>query len=932
MQKNKWLLILFLCLCISPEIFGKLERDKKIICKTLPNGLTYYIYPNANPKGEAVFRLFIRSGSVLEDENQRGLAHFLEHMAFNGTRNFPADGIVRFLESKGARFGKDLNAHTGFNETVYKLQLPTHDAGFLDSTLLILSDWAGGIVFDSLQIEKERGVILSEWLSKQGPSYEAQSALLFEVLNNSRYASRLTIGDTAVIRNFKRQELVDYYHQWYNPALMAVAVVGDVDASQVEKMIRTHFGYLPKQKIRTQITYPIPPFKQENVRLVKDSTFQKTELSVLRILPLLPGVKSEKEYPTYLRQFLLNRLLRNRFSELSFHQLSFQKGSWSVSDFINTTRVLLGSVEFIPGKEEEGLKAFLSATQQMMKFGFTSNEIEKIRKRTKRELQRKAANENQRESKHLMNEIYSDFYQNNLCISPQKEYELFERYSEGIDSALFVKELQQMFNMPAHYLFTSYSLEAPLFADEKGVQAFIQLCGSEQVQPYRKDFDVPEALLENEPEGGRIIRQAQIPEIGAESYWLSNGVRVIYKRSDAEKNRITVSGFRKGGLYALDSTDYVTGLYAGAVVNMSGAGEFSRDALNQFLSGNTASIRFLIDKTRTGILGTASTDDQEDLFSLLFLKWNYPLANPDIYNQVKQKAKQIFLTSKKSAADQFLEEVTRQVQGATYANRIISDSVLESEFHFERVLPVFNKCFGAANDFAFTILTDQPFDEIRPLVEKYLATLPTGETQLSYVYRRPQSPKHSLKYEKMIGNSPKATVSLMFQQDSLGMSMREFNLRAEMLKSVLRMRLIKELRENMGMIYSIQVSAGATILPSEMSRESVVFNCSPQNVDILIDRIRMEMELMAATPEVFSQELANVKKSMLKQRQLELQKNSFWSSAIRNALCYDDEDWGFLADYEQKIENMSSADLVMLLKQCFLNSAMTRMVVYPQEK
>ena len=205
-----------------------LKYDEKVVTGKLKNGLTYYIYPNDNPRGEAVYRLFIKAGSVYETERQKGLAHFLEHMAFNGSRNFPADAMVRFLESKGAKFGADLNAHTSFNETVYKLQLPSSDPAMVDSTMMILADWATGLTIDPVEVEKERGVIMSEWLSKKDAKRDANNMLLMALLNNSRYSDRLTIGDTAVIKNCSRNDIADYYKSWYHPSLMAVAVAGDV--------------------------------------------------------------------------------------------------------------------------------------------------------------------------------------------------------------------------------------------------------------------------------------------------------------------------------------------------------------------------------------------------------------------------------------------------------------------------------------------------------------------------------------------------------------------------------------------------------------------------------------------------------------------------------------------------------------------------------
>ena len=326
---KKFLWLIFIGLLLSPVVYGQssefLQYDKNLIVRKLDNGLTYYIYPNTNPKGEAVYRLFVKAGSVMEKENQRGLAHFLEHMAFNGSYHFPSDGMVRFLESKGAKFGKDLNAHTSFNETVYKLQLPSSNPQMVDSTLTILADWAGGLSIDSMQVEKERGVILSEWLSKRDAKRDSDTAFLLELLNSSHYSERMTIGDTAVIRNCKREDILDYYQTWYHPSLMAVAVVGDINPEQVETLIKEKFGKLSSLASPIWKQCHIPVYKKEAVKILTNESLKTIELDMIQLLPLSKPVQTAKDYKAYLTRTLLNRLFKMRMNAWAFENPSYRK-------------------------------------------------------------------------------------------------------------------------------------------------------------------------------------------------------------------------------------------------------------------------------------------------------------------------------------------------------------------------------------------------------------------------------------------------------------------------------------------------------------------------------------------------------------------------------------------------------------------------------
>ena len=488
------LLLLLMPLLASAQ---QLSRDPKLRMGQLENGLTYYIYPNPTPKGEAVYRLFVKAGSVQERDDQQGLAHFLEHLAFNGTRHFPGDGIVRFLESKGAKFGKDLNAHTSFTETVYKLQLPCSDPLMVDSTMTILSDWAGGLLISPDEVEKERGVILSEWLSRGGTQTDNSMKLVMELLNGSLYSRRITIGDTAVIRHSTPQTIRDYYEHWYRPQLMAVAVVGDIDADYIERLIREKFGtYGANGTHETNGTPAIPEYTAEVARIATDPNVKKTELDMLMLLPQPPAVQTADDYRQYLQRSLLNSLMKLRFNALSFDDPAYAKGSIQYSRFLGATGATDASVELTKGKLRQGIADFIAAQQQIYRYGFTQSEINRAKKSLLSSMRNKVASHNSVRSASLMDEIYADYYDGNRLISRTDELRLLEQFLPAIDSLAMLQLIRATFETrPQHYLLRGGEEEvASEIAGDDDLLQLIRDCRRQPVTRYWKDINVPDAL------------------------------------------------------------------------------------------------------------------------------------------------------------------------------------------------------------------------------------------------------------------------------------------------------------------------------------------------------------------------------------------------------------------------------------------------------
>lgn len=930
MSKNWYIWILSCASFLLLSTAVAQPAESPLIKGTLENGLTYYVRHNPYPAGEAVYRLFLKTGSLAEQEAQRGLAHFLEHMAFNGTQHFPGDSLVRFLEGQGAKFGKDLNAHTSYNETVYKLQLPSKDTTLVNQTLTILADWLGGLQLDSMAIEKERGIIFSEWLSRQTAGQEAQEAFLNALLNGSRYAERKVIGDTSVILRAPAEQIRAYYNDWYSPSLTAVAVVGDVDTDRVIQRIKEKFGPIRSNTKQAQ-EWPIPGYTKNTFQKVINDGERNAELNIIRLLDRPQPVRNQEEHLDYLEADLLRLLMRRRFSDLSFKNPSYTKGSIQSSGFLNNKRILLASVGINPDKPDSSMMEFATHLAQLVQYGFDSNEIATIKKSYEAALQRKAASDKPTASAIWMEEIYDDFYKGQPSISAQQEYDWYLANINRIDSASLLRYFHGWYYPEnAYYLLTGHTQIDSLLPDETQILGWFKAAQSEVQPRYHKSLDIATTLLEDIPTPATVVHTERRTSIDADEVLLSNGVRVIFRKPVVERDRITVTGFRKGGLYALDSTDYVSGLYAGQIAALSGAGDLGRESLNHYLTGNSASVRFLIDKTRSGIAGSAEPRDMETLFQLIYLKWTAPRVDSSIFAQVKTKAIDSYRHTNQTPASIFGRDLGYIINGKDYTTQEISDSVIQAGLQADRVLPIFDHAFGAASGFTFIVIADPEDEDLREMVVTYLGGLPSGPSDTAYRYVRPAAAEGTT-FIKHDGDTEKATVWLTYQTNNMPMDYNDYQLQTDIASAILRTQLLKELREEMGMVYSVGVSGSATLHPSPLARTSIRFSCKPENAELLIQTIQQRIQQVVENPASFAATLDDVKSNLRKEMELDRQKDSFWSSYIRNSIFNGDESLLFVTEYEDKLDMITPSLMADFIADQIGAVQPVKAILYPAE-
>lgn len=897
---------------------------------TLANGLTYYIYPNQNPKGEAVYRLFVKSGSVQERDDQQGLAHFLEHLAFNGTRHFPGDGIVKFLESRGAKFGKDLNAHTSFTETVYKLQLPSSDPLLVDSTMTILADWADGLLIEPEEVEKERGVILSEWLSRGGTKTSNSMKLVMELLNGSRYASRITIGDTAIIRHASPQTIRDYYEYWYHPSLMAVAVVGDIDADRIEKLIRKKFSHLNASKKGPELkTWTIPEYQDEKVTISTEKGVTNTKLDILMLLPQPPAVQTAEDYQQYLVRSLINKLFKQRFNALSFDNPAYSEASVQYSRFLGATGATDASVELQEGKIKEGIIDFIRHQQQIYQYGFTKVEIARVKKSMLSAMRNSVKSRQNRSSVSLMDEIYADYYEGNRLISREEELRLMEFYLPQADSVGLLRQIQQVFETrPMHYLLRGgEEVNREITTDQ--LRTLLNEVRSRPVSRYYKNVDIPDELC-SIPYADHIVSEKGIPDIDAVNIQLDNGVRVIFRHQENEKERIVLSGFRKGGQYGVDSLQYYTSLVGPSVISLSGAGNYNRDELNYYLTGNTASVRMLVDKLRTGVAASARMQDVETMFQMLWLKWTQPRLDTSVCRLTIEKLVENYRQKKETPNERFSRRLGWLMNGRNYTNEVLTDSLVLHTVNPDDMIPLYHRFFGNAAGYTFIIISDCQLEDIRPLISTYLGGLPNGQADTTWVVSTRHIPQHPVELICHEAQDQKANVMLVYQQDRLGNEdPGMLEIKAEMLKAVLRSILLKRLREEMGKVYSVSVSSASGPYPSFLSRTSIAFVCQPSDVDMLIDTVQSELQRFYAHPEQFADYLEDVKKNLIKENALQKQKSSYWTSWIRNAVYYNRENWDFLNHYDESVNSQTVNDIARFARWAISDANEIKAVLLP---
>ena len=814
--------------------------DPRITVGTLPNGLRYYVRRNQAPRNRAELRLVVSAGSVLEDADQRGLAHMVEHMAFNGTTNFPGQRIVSFMQAIGMRFGAHVNAHTGFDETVFQLQIPTDNPQIMDRSLLVLEDWAQRVTFDPDEIDKERGVVLEEWRLGLGADARMRDAQLPVLLKGSRYAERMPIGTPDIIRTFRPDVLKRFYNDWYRPDLMAVIAVGDFDPAVVEGLIKSHFGPIPTRlNARPKPTFDVPGHPETLYTTATDPEARATIVSVTSTMP----ERDQTTIEAY-RQSLVERLfagmLSDRLDELA-HSTDppFLAAETSRSLFIGPSEGTSLTALVTENGIERGLTAMFAEAERVKRFGFTASELERQKANMRLFLERASVEEATWESDRLADEYARNFLQQEPIPGIGYEFALHQRFVPEITLAE-VNALAKDWLPERNRVVSVNAPRKPgvTMPSDTRLAAAID-AGSKTTLKAYVDTVSTEPLLDPLPSPGRVVKTTTKAEVGITEWELSNGVRVVLRPTDFKQDEILFRAVSPGGTSLASDAEFVAAETADAVIASGGVGKLTESALERALAGKNAVVQPQISDTDEGLRGGSTRRDLETMFQLIYLTFTQPRADAEAFKTLTTQWAASLANRQAEPDAVFGDAVEEAVTQGHPRAKPLSTAQL-SQMRLDTSLAFYKSRFADASDFTFVFVGNIDPEAIKPLVERYLGSLPALRKPESVRDVGVRPPSGIVDRQVRKGVDPRSQVSVVFTGTFQNDELHRQIIRA--MAEALEGNLQRTLREDLGGTYGVSVRPTFEQRPRGTYRVTISFACDPARLNALVTAMFREVE------------------------------------------------------------------------------------------
>lgn len=859
------------------QLEAPLPLDPQVTAGTLANGLRYYIRVNGEPERRAELRLVVNAGSVLEDEDQRGLAHFVEHMAFNGTKNFEKQELVDYLESIGMRFGPDLNAYTSFDETVYLLQVPTDSAGPLEMGFRILSDWAYQQVFDSVEVEKERGVVIEEWRLGRGAASRMRDRQLPVLFRGSRYADRLPIGEREVLETFSHDALRRFYRDWYRPDLMAVVAVGDFDAMHVEALIRRFFaGIPPARSPRPRPVHEIPGHAETLVAIATDPEATGSGVAVYYKQP----VRERRDLAAY-RQVLVERLYNGMFNQRLFEltqqaEPPFILGSSGQGRFIRSSEVYLLNASVQDGGIVRGLEALLTEAERVARFGFTDSELERGKRELLRGLERAHAERERTESNVYAARYVQHFLTGDPAPGIAFEFQQAQRLLPTI-------RLDEVNALARAWLSDRNRVVLANAPEKPGVEvptaeqllAVFESVRTAQVTAY-EDAVADAPLVPRVPEPAAIVEESTIPEIGVTEWVLSNGVRVVLKPTDFKADEIVFRAFSPGGVSLASDEDFISALFSVQAVPAGGLGAFGLVELQKVLAAKAVSVSPFVSQLEEGLAGGASPKDLETLFQLVYLRFTAPRADTTAFTALKTRFQAALANRSANPLAAFEDTIQVTLSQGHFRARPLSPAILE-ELDLGRAMAFYRDRFADASDFTFVFVGSFDLERMRPLVRTYLGGLPSIGREETWRDVGIEPPSGVIRKVVRKGIEEQSQTQIIFTGPFEYSPANVHVLRS--LGEVLDIRLREVLREDLGGTYGVSVSASAARDPDPRYSLQIGFGSAPDRAEELTAAVFAHLDSLAAAGPA-AEDLQKVREMQRRERETALRQNGYWLNAL----------------------------------------------------
>jgi zinc protease len=905
--------------------------DKSVKFGKLPNGLTYYIRKNVKPENKVELRLVVNAGSVLERNDQQGVAHFLEHMAFNGTKNFPKNQLTEYLQKSGVRFGADLNASTNFDETIYMLPISTKDPKVLSNGYQVIRDWAGNLLLDQSEIDKERGIILEEKRMRQGASMRSMTKYFPVLTNGSMYGERIPIGKEEIIKTAPRKAFSDFYTDWYRPNNMAVIAVGDIDVNQTEAIIKKLFSDLKnplKYPVRPAII-PIQWHKADKAFVVTDDE------NTNNIIQLIIGLHKQEDqtkwsaYGSSLQNQIISSLFGNRLSEYSL-QAKSPIGFGNISLESGQFRGYVGNSIFalVKTNTKDVLNIMVSEVLKAKQFGFTNAEFERVKKEMTKNYEDMAAEKDKTESASFAREYGSNFLNN----EPAPGIEAEKKYTDQFLSTLTLEKINSAvakinLNEPTFILYNANTnakelpIESALLADYANAKKQTVVAYEEKV--------VSKDLMDKMPTPGTVLKTTTNADFVSKSFELSNGIKVIYKKTDFKNDEILLKGYQWGGLSNLTDKEAQLAFYL-QLINQLGVGSHNASELQKMMSGVKASAFLSANNNTLSVFGNAAVTDFEKMLQLLHLKLTNINFDVEEIAGIKSSFGQQIGNFKKNPSIKFNDTLNRFRYNFNKRVTSFPDAAEIEQVNTDDVKNVYLKLVNNLRGLTLIFVGNINEASFQTLIEKYVASIPTKTEAVTLNKVNILKPiKGKNDFIITGGKENKSEINLSYYGDLENFDDKE-NMSYGLLAEVLQMKTTEKLREEMGGTYSPRVGGQLSRAPMLEYSLSLNVPSAVENVDKLVTAFDGIIKSVIAGA-VTDDDMLKAKEQRKKTIETQLKTNNFWISQIESQDMYQ-YDPKLLTTYFTRLENVKKEDLINVAKKYLSNANVLKAVMNPETK
>ena len=906
-----------------------LPLDQSIKKGVLPNGLTYYLKSTDVTKNVASYYIIQNVGSVLENDDQQGLAHFLEHMAFNGTKNFEGKGILNTMQKQGLVFGRDINAYTSFDETVYNINNIPTTPELIDTGLLVLHDWSNYLLLTDEEIDAERGVIKEEWRTRQNGGMRVLQKNIGTMFNHSKYSERLPIGLMDVVDNFKYKALRDFYHDWYRTDLQAIAIIGDIDVNQVEERIKVLFSKIPavnNPKERFVVTIPDNDVMLYSMAMDDEISTSGISFGIRHPKPL------KEETIASLKESLLNNMITSmlsaRINELSKKpEATFLGAGINYGNHSRSTNAFNISVSPKPNQQQAAFKSVLTEVNRAVKFGFAKAEIDRTITNFASYYENQISKKDDMSHGRIVQLIQNDYLNNVAIADIEKEFEIVK----GIFSTLKADEihtaLKKLYTDKNRFLTVTGVNGNNNLTNKEALSIINTVENDTAIEAYTDEFGGKTLISGTTIKKGTIISEEENKTLASTTFTLSNGIKVHHKYVNKNANDVQLEAISYGGTSLLKDTDLPSANLLGNVIQYSGLGDYSATDLPKVLAGKTASASVSISGLTENISGSSVTKDTETMLQMVYLRFVKPRFDENGFNVIMQNVENYKIRRKENIAEKMKDSMTVTLYGTNNPKRRIFNDDFIGDISFNKMKTIYNDRFGNAADFEFFIVGDIQKEALKPLLEKYVASIPTNNIKEDW--KDNSTPWLSGKIDKDIYlkmEDPKSSVRITYKNDY------EYSLKnalvARSLGDMLQLRYTETLREEEGGTYGASASAGLSKRPLQKASISVNFDCNPEKVETLIAIVHEEINKIAQG-HVIQVDLDKTLTNYLKERKQQKDYNSYDMNLLKR-FYREDYNMNDSKNFEDIINNIKAKDIQNFAKTLLKDAKSYEIVFKPK--